>query len=78
MIHIPNAAQTFDQDGKILNEKEEEEIRWNGYMERCWNQLEWWGEACQKQKLVRDPYVGSPVLKKDPKERNAPSSSSSS
>ena len=71
MIHIPFAQTVFDKDGKIQGEQAEIE-RWNGYVDRCFSQLEWWAEAAKEHRKVVDPYLTSPAFKSDPSQRNAP------
>lgn len=68
MIHIPNAQDVLLEDG-ILVEKEE---RWNSYTDRCFSQLEWWGQATKIHRIKCNPLQLSPVLKQDPSQRNAP------
>ena len=72
MIHVPNAAQTFDEDGQATGGQDEEE-RWKSYAGRCLGQLEWWGEAAKTHRGVLDPNAISPTFRTNPSERNAPS-----
>lgn len=72
MIHVPNAASVFDEDGNVVGGEEEEE-RWKGYVGRCFGQLEWWGEAAKSQREKVDPSSVSPAFRTNPSQRNAPS-----
>ena len=72
MIHVPNAAQAFDEDGQATGGQDEEE-RWKSYAGRCLGQLEWWGEAAKTHRGVLDPNAISPTFRTNPSERNAPS-----
>mmetsp|Transcript_13173 Transcript_13173/g.30731 ORF Transcript_13173/g.30731 Transcript_13173/m.30731 type:complete len:250 (-) Transcript_13173:4284-5033(-) len=68
MIHIPNAQDILDDDGKpMLNPK-----RWQRYCGRCFSQLEWWAEAARKRKEIADPFAESEAFQSSPSQRNAP------
>ena len=70
MIHIPKAAQVLNDDGRLIDQSEEE--HWKGYVDRMINQLEWWGEAAKRQRDLVDPESVSPAFRKNPSQRNAP------
>lgn len=70
MVHIPQAASLLDQDGNLSNA--EEQAHWDGYLDRCLAQLEWWGEAAQRRRKEVDPFDDSPAFTKNPSQRNAP------
>ena len=77
MVHIPNAADVLDEEGKfkisgtLQNSKEDKELKWTNYVLRCVSQLEWWADAAKEQRTRIDPTIKSPPLAKNPKERNA-------
>mmetsp|Transcript_28215 Transcript_28215/g.84927 ORF Transcript_28215/g.84927 Transcript_28215/m.84927 type:complete len:221 (+) Transcript_28215:174-836(+) len=68
MIHVPKAAEVFDEAGTPREDQE----RWASYFDRGASQLEWWGVAAREHKAVVDPFAASPALTSTPKERNAP------
>jgi chromate reductase len=72
MIHIPHAGQVFDENGDVLDITEQE--KWDRYAQRCFSQLEWWGEATKQHKQIVDPTVESPAFQSTPSERNSPAS----
>jgi chromate reductase len=71
MIHIPNAADVLDEDGRVCVVSDEEE-RWIKYCDRCFSQLEWWGTAAKEHRQKEDPFDESPSFSKTPSQRNAP------
>ena len=68
MIHIPNAGNILEEDGSVIQDEE----RWESYTDRCFSQLEWWGEATRVHRNVCDPLATSPAFKTDPSQRNVP------
>eukprot|EP00568_Trieres_chinensis_P003078 CAMPEP_0183291568 /NCGR_PEP_ID=MMETSP0160_2-20130417/939_1 /TAXON_ID=2839 ORGANISM="Odontella Sinensis, Strain Grunow 1884" /NCGR_SAMPLE_ID=MMETSP0160_2 /ASSEMBLY_ACC=CAM_ASM_000250 /LENGTH=76 /DNA_ID=CAMNT_0025452393 /DNA_START=588 /DNA_END=818 /DNA_ORIENTATION=+ len=72
MVHVPNAANVFHENGS-LSCSEEEVDRWETYFDRCFSQLEWWGEAARIQRGEIDPFEDSPAFNNNPSQRNAPS-----
>ena len=72
MVHVPNAAGVFDEDGGVIGGVDEEE-KWKKYIGRCVGQLEWWGDAAKAQREIIDPSSISAALRTDPSQRNAPS-----
>lgn len=68
MIHIPNAQDALDDNGKPMQDPK----RWHGYCGRCFLQLEWWAEAAKEHKLVEDPFAKSKPFQSSPSQRNAP------
>mmetsp|Transcript_51618 Transcript_51618/g.154975 ORF Transcript_51618/g.154975 Transcript_51618/m.154975 type:complete len:256 (-) Transcript_51618:384-1151(-) len=72
MVHIPNTAGVFDEDGSLMCESKDIE-RWHSYFDRCFSQLEWWGDAAKNQKMLVNPFTESPSFSRNPSERNAPS-----
>ena len=71
MIHIPHAQDVLDEEGAIIGDEATKQ-RWDSYMDRCFSQLEWWGEAASKHKQVVDPMKVSPAFAKSPTQRDAP------
>jgi len=69
MIHIPNAQDNLDENGKPTEDPE----RWQDYCDRCFSQLEWWAEASKEHKTVSDPFAKSKPFQSSPSQRNAPS-----
>mmetsp|Transcript_27024 Transcript_27024/g.39991 ORF Transcript_27024/g.39991 Transcript_27024/m.39991 type:complete len:283 (-) Transcript_27024:104-952(-) len=82
MVHIPNAGDILDENGKVnidSGKDLEDGIdsdnamkRWEGYTDRMMTQLEWWGQAAKNQRDSVDPLSRSPAFQKSPSERNAP------
>lgn len=71
MVHVPHAAEAFDEEGRAVGGRDAEE-RWRRYVGRCLGQLEWWGEAARAQRGRADPAAISPAFRTSPSERNAP------
>jgi len=71
MIHVPFAQTIFDQDGKVQGDDDDVQ-RWDGYVDRCFSQLEWWGNAAKEHRKKVDPLVASPAFASNPSQRNAP------
>jgi chromate reductase len=69
MIHIPKAQEVLEEDGSVCDGEAE---KWDSYLDRCFAQLEWWGEAARIHREQVDPYASSPAFKSTPSERNAP------
>lgn len=77
MVHVPKAQQVLDENGIAIETNEQQQQKqqqqhWDGYLDRCLAQLEWWGEACRNHRAAVDPFADSPAFSKDPSERNAP------
>ena len=70
MIHVPSAHEVFDEEGKLT--QGQDVGKWASYGTRTWSQLEWWGNAAATQRLVQDPFDGSPAFATSPTQRNAP------
>ena len=70
MVHIPHAGTVLQENGSVV--KPEEQEQWDGYLDRCLGQLEWWGEATRRHRQEVDPFNNSPAFAKDPSQRNAP------
>ena len=70
MVHIPNTKSVLEEDGSLPTPTDQ--AQWDGYLDRCLSQLEWWGEATRRHRQVVDPFDRSPVFQKDPSQRNAP------
>ena len=70
MVHVPKAQEVFEEDGSLKSPEEEKE--WEGYLNRCIYQLEWWGHACKDHRTKVDPFKQSPALQTSPSQRNAP------
>ena len=68
MIHVPKAAEVFDEAGTPREDQEQ----WASYFDRGASQLEWWGVAAREHKAVVDPFAASPALTTTPLQRNAP------
>jgi NAD(P)H-dependent FMN reductase len=68
MIHIPKAQEVLDERGNVALDKN----RWEGYVDRCFAQLEWWAEAAKQHRSTVDPFKASPAFRSSPSQRNAP------
>lgn len=71
MIHIPFAQNVFDEHGDIQGDEADEQ-KWMNYMDRCFSQLEWWGNAARDHRKKEDPKEASPSFRMNPSERNSP------
>lgn len=69
MIHIPLAADVFDESGAYAANIDASV--WNTYFDRTFDQLVWWANAALSQRRAQAAHV-SPVFNRDPSERNAP------
>lgn len=75
MVHIPKAQQVLHDDGTIIvaqQQQDDDKEQWQGYVDRCLSQLEWWGAASQSHRAIVDPFQASPAFVKNPSQRNAP------
>ena len=68
MIHTPRAQEVFDEDGGYLDGVDAE--RWDGYLARAFDQLDWWADAARRQRNDQGP--ATPAFSKSPAQRNAP------
>lgn len=68
MIHAPRAQEVFDEAGAYLEGVDAE--RWDGYLARAFDQLDWWADAARRQRTDKGP--ASPAFSKSPAQRNAP------
>jgi len=68
MIHLPKVHEILKDDGSIA----EDEEKWNQYVDRSLDQLEWWAMAALNQRAVQDPYETSPAFLKTPSQQNVP------
>lgn len=68
MIHVPHAQYVFDEQGRYLDGVDSE--RWDGYLDRAFDQLCWWAQAAMRQ---RKEGGGQPdAFNISPTERDAP------
>ncbi|MFN3580477.1 MAG: NADPH-dependent FMN reductase [Pseudomonas sp.] len=70
MIHIPEAQKVLDEHGAWAPDTDAK--RWNGYLARTFEQLDWWASATQRQRTEDDPHQRIPAFSKSPTQRNAP------
>ncbi|USD63123.1 NAD(P)H-dependent oxidoreductase [Vibrio sp. SCSIO 43140] len=70
MIHIPNAAKVFDEEGCANSDEAQNE--WDSYMDRTMAQLVWWAEGAKQQRENLDPNTLIQAFQRDPSQRNAP------
>lgn len=68
MIHIPTAHDVLNEEGNVIDSPS----KWRSYTNRCWAQLEWWGEAAKQHKELVDPFEQSPSFQRNPSQRDAP------
>lgn len=69
MIHVPHAQDVWDEDGSYLEGVDA--ARWQGYLDRSFQQLAWWAQAAKDRRA--DPIADRPgAFRSDPGERNAP------
>ena len=85
MVQLPYAHKVLDVDGRVVvgaaaagggggggGAGGGDDERWREYFNRMASQVEWWGEACRRQRAVADPFLVSPAFARDPSQRNAP------
>ncbi|MCC5995382.1 MAG: NAD(P)H-dependent oxidoreductase [Oceanicaulis sp.] len=68
MIHAPRAQEVFGEDGGYLDGVDGE--RWDGYLARAFDQLDWWADAARRQRTDKGP--ATPAFNRSPAQRNAP------
>jgi len=69
MIHVPKAQEVFDEFGAHIDETESE--KWDGYLDRTFQQLLWWGNAARIQR--QSGSIEAPTaFTRSPSQRNAP------
>lgn len=69
MIHVPHAQDVWDGDGAFLDGVDAD--RWQGYLDRSFQQLIWWAQAAKNRRA--DPSADRPgAFRDDPGQRNAP------
>ena len=69
MVHIPKAQEVFAENGTYADDQNPE--KWEGYLERTFSQLAWWGEAAVRQRAEGQAQQ-TEAFKKTPAQRNAP------
>jgi len=69
MIHVPKAQDVFEEDGRYA--PEQDGARWDGYLDRAFDQLIWWANAARRQRETGDQAPPGAFVR-DPSERNAP------
>lgn len=69
MIHIPHAADVFDESGNYSSGFDS--TAWDGYLNRTFEQLVWWAQAALAQRQLNS-VKRSPTFAGTPSERNAP------
>lgn len=69
MIHIPHAADVFDESGTYSSGVDS--TAWGGYLNRAFDQLVWWAQAALAQRQLNS-VKKSPTFAGTPSERNAP------
>ncbi|REG82198.1 NADPH-dependent FMN reductase [Marinomonas pollencensis] len=70
MVHIPHAQDVLEEDGRI--QPGQDEKRWENYVNRTFNQLVWWAEACSRQTEQSDPHALMSAFTRAPTDRDAP------
>lgn len=69
MIHVPMAQDVFEDTGACRSDADPE--RWDGYLDRAFQQLLWWAEAAKRQRSCGNTRA-TPAFLTSPAERNAP------
>ncbi|KAA9013120.1 NAD(P)H-dependent oxidoreductase [Sphingobium limneticum] len=70
MIHVPHAQDVFAEDGGYLDGVDGE--RWDGYLDRTFDQLCWWAKAAAHARHEDGARPGAFII--NPSERDAPKS----
>ena len=70
MIHVPEAQTVLTEEGGWSADSDS--TRWNGYLGRTFEQLDWWASAAQRQRCEDDPHKRISAFTKSPTQRNAP------
>jgi|TARA_R100001143_G_scaffold26849_1_gene26827 NAD(P)H-dependent FMN reductase len=70
MVHVPKAAEVFDNEGCCLDA--DSDAQWASYFDRGFNQLVWWAQAAATHAEQIDPHDLIKHFQRDPSQRNAP------
>ena len=70
MVHVPKAAEVFDNEGCCLDA--DSDAQWASYFDRGFNQLVWWAQAAATNAEQIDPHDLIKHFQRDPSQRNAP------
>ncbi|HCP76779.1 MAG TPA: hypothetical protein DIU11_03340 [Pusillimonas sp.] len=70
MIHVPKAAQVFDNTGRCT--QADTDAQWASYFERGISQLVWWAQAAATHAEQVNPHDLIKHFQHDPSQRNAP------
>ena len=73
MIHVPKAADVFDEQGNARDGVDDQ--RWQGYFDRTFMQMLWWADAAVSQRQKQNPHQLVRDFTRDPSQRNAPGES---
>jgi NAD(P)H-dependent FMN reductase len=68
MIHMPRAQEVFNEAGGYLDGVGA--ARWDAYLARAFDQLDWWADAARRQRTDKGP--ATPAFNRSPAQRNAP------
>ncbi len=72
MVQIPKAHEVLSEEGNFLDSAHAAE--WMNYFGRAFTQLTWWASAAKNQRQAVDPHKLVPAFKRDPSQRNSPTS----
>lgn len=67
MVHIPKAQDVLAENGTWAADA----TKWDGYVGRTLDQLDWWAEAARRQR-AEGSAEASETFARDPSQRNAP------
>lgn len=68
MVHLAKAQEVFTDAGGYVEGVDA--LAWQGFLGRCFSQLDWWGEAARAQRAqLPSP---TPAFRRTPAQRNAP------
>lgn len=70
MLHLPEAQDVLTEDGSWAADTDSS--RWDAYLARTFEQLDWWASATRRQRAADDPQQRIPAFRKSPTQRNAP------
>lgn len=69
MVHVPKAQEIFDEVGEYGDRAEAD--KWDGYLDRTFQQLLWWSHAARTQR--QSASIEAPMaFTQSPSQRNAP------
>jgi len=70
MVHLAKAHEVFTEEGGYAEGVDA--LAWDGFLGRCFSQLDWWGQAARGQRAASGGQAPTPAFGRTPSQRNAP------